>query len=90
MSQKFLLQYAITEAAGPGRARHFAAHRARLEDFHNAGHLMGAGPVGVPPTGALGIFNSRAAVMEFVAGDPFVLTGLVATQRIEEWNPVFL
>ena len=90
MSQKVLLHYAMTEAAGPGRARHFAAHRARMQDFYDAGHLVGAGPVGVPPTGALGIFNSRAAVAEFVASDPFVLAGLIATHRIEEGNPAFL
>ena len=36
--------------------------------------------------GAMGIFTTRAAVEEFVRGDPFVLHGVVRNWTIREWN----
>ena len=90
MPQKFLLHYWVADRAERGLQAHFPAHRARLQQFHDQGDLEGAGPVGVPPTGAPGIVNSRAGVVVFVAGDPFVVQGYVADHRIEEWNPAFM
>lgn len=69
---------------------HFPAHRARLDDFHARGLLIAAGPLGNPPEGAMGIFTSREAAEEFIAGDPFVTNGLVGTWRLVEWNAAFL
>ena len=43
---------------------HFPAHRARLDEFHARGTLLMAGPCADPAE-------------EIVAGDPFVLCGLV-------------
>lgn len=65
---------------------HFATHRTRLAEFHAKGTLLMAGPYGSPPVGALGIFTSRAAAEEFVAGDPFVLNGVVADYSFHEWS----
>ena len=36
----------------------------------------------------MGVFTTRAAAEEFVAGDPFVLCGLVRTCTIREWNEI--
>ena len=47
---------------------------------------MMVGPYGTPPLGALGIFTSRAAAEEFVAGDPFVINGVVGKHSIHEWR----
>ena len=58
---KILMFY---ELAPGGLARaepHYAAHVARLQEFHKRGDLLMAGPYGNPPTGALGIFTSRQA-----------------------------
>lgn len=66
----------------------FAAHRARLDEFHDKGVLLMAGPYGAPPVGALGVFTSRDAAEEFVKGDPFVLNGVVARYTLHDWNEV--
>jgi hypothetical protein len=77
------------EALGKLR-EHFPAHRARLEEFHKRGVLIGAGPLGNPPESAMGIFTTREAAEEFISGDPFVTHGLVAKWRLVEWNAAFL
>jgi len=68
----------------------YPAHRERLNEFHRRGVLVAAGPLGKPPVAALGIFTTREAAEEFVAGDPFVMSGAVASWRIVEWDAVFL
>ena len=67
---------------------HFAAHRARLDDFHKRGLLLMAGPYGNPPAGALGVFTTREAAEEFVKDDPFVLNGVVSRYFFHDWNEV--
>jgi len=69
---------------------HFPAHRARLDAFHARGVLLGAGPLGNPPEGAMGIFTTREDAEEFVRDDPFVTNGLVSKWRLVEWNAAFL
>jgi uncharacterized protein YciI len=65
-----------------------AAHRARLDEFHERGVLLMAGPYSDPHEGAIGIFTSREAAKEFIKGDPFVLNGVVRSWQIHEWNEV--
>jgi hypothetical protein len=78
-----------TEPEGMARAReHFAAHRARLDAFHARGVLAMAGPFTEHSKGAMGIFTTREAAEEFVAGDPFVVHGVVARWTLQEWNQV--
>lgn len=65
-------------------------HRAYLRGLAESGALRVSGPwVGGAP-GALLIFggDSEEAVRGYVAGDPFVLAGLVASFDVREWNPV--
>jgi hypothetical protein len=38
--------------------------------------------------GALGIFTTREAAEEFVAGDPFIKCGVVDSWRVREWRSV--
>jgi uncharacterized protein YciI len=48
-----------------------------------------AGPLDDPPTGdALAVFTTREAAEEFVADDPFVTGGVVASWRIRPWREV--
>lgn len=86
---KVLLFYEMFPDAMPKAIENFPAHRARLEAFHARGVLLGAGPMGNPPEGAMGMFTTREAVEEFVAGDPFVLNGVVAKWRLVEWYAEF-
>ena len=69
---------------------HYPAHRARLDEFHGRGILLAAGPLGNPPEGAMAIFTTRGAAEEFIEGDPFVVSGLVSTWRLVEWNAAFI
>lgn len=66
---------------------HYPAHVARCEDFTARGTLIAFGAFGDPQAeGSMAIFTTRDAAEEFVAGDPFVLHGVVAGHRIQEWN----
>lgn len=83
---KYVLLY---ETAAEARAKvpeHFPAHRALWEKYRAAGTLLMIGPFTNPGEGAMGIFTTREAAEEFVANDPFVIHGLVATWRLLEWN----
>jgi uncharacterized protein YciI len=70
--------------------QHFPAHRARWQEYADAGTLLAIGPMEDPRDGALGVFTTREAAESFVAGDPFVLHDLVASHRITGWNEVLL
>jgi uncharacterized protein YciI len=86
---KHVLQYTAVEGFLPLAQQHGAAHRARLEEFHARGVLLMAGPLDDPPTGdALAVFTRREAAEEFVADDPFVTGGVVASWRIRPWREV--
>jgi uncharacterized protein YciI len=87
---KFVSFYDVAPEALPLIMEHFPAHRARLEEFHARGVLIAAGPLGTPPTSAMGIFTSREAAEKFIKGDPFVIHGIVASWRVVEWNAAFL
>lgn len=87
---KIVCLYDVAEDALPKVMIHFPAHRARLDEFHARGVLLAAGPLGNPPEGAMAIFTTREAAEEFVAGDPFVIHGLVSRCRLLEWNAAFI
>ncbi|HTY01530.1 MAG TPA: YciI family protein [Bacteroidota bacterium] len=68
----------------------FPEHRKRLEEFHARGVLLMSGPLLNPTDIALGVFTSREAAEEFIAGDPFVQNGVVAKWSIREWREVLV
>jgi uncharacterized protein len=75
---KYVVFYESADDVYTKAAEHFAAHVARYEDFHAKGELVMVGTFADPQTeGAMAIFTSREAAEEFVAGDPFVLNGVV-------------
>lgn len=83
---KFVLLYELAADGMSKVMENYAAHSARLNDFHARGVLLMAGPLGNPPEGALAIFTTREAAEEFIAGDPFVTNGVVGTSRVVEWQ----
>jgi uncharacterized protein YciI len=85
---KYVLSYETNAESLPLARLHFPAHRARIDEFAARGTLLMVGPFADPADGALGIFTTRAAAEEFVAGDPFVLCGLVKACTIREWNEI--
>lgn len=86
---KYLMTYRATDDFRTLAGVHLAAHRARLDEFHARGVLLLAGPLGEPGNGdAIGVFTTREAAEEFVAGDPFVVHGVVAEWSVRPWNEV--
>jgi uncharacterized protein YciI len=86
---KYVLTYKSVEDFRVKAQEHGAAHVARLHEFSARGVLLMAGPLDDPPSGdALGIFTSQEAADEFVAGDPFVLNGVVESYSIRPWREV--
>jgi hypothetical protein len=69
---------------------HYAEHSAYADRFHEAGTLELIGAFGDPQTqGSMAIFNTREAAEEFIAGDPFVLNGVVERTEIREWAEAY-
>jgi uncharacterized protein len=85
---KVLMFYEIAPDGMAKAQANYAAHAARLDEFHQQGSLLMAGPYGNPPVGALGVFTSREAAEAFVAGDPFVVNGVVGRYTFQPWNEV--
>ncbi|WP_266180399.1 YciI family protein [Dyella humicola] len=85
---KFLMFYELAPDGLSKVQANLPGHQSRLREFHTGGSLLMAGPYGAPPLGAVGIFTSREAADEFIAGDPFVLNGVVGKYSIHEWFEV--
>jgi uncharacterized protein len=69
---------------------HFPAHLERLNAFHERGDLLLVGTFGDPQEqGSMAIFSTRDAAEEFVAGDPFVVNGVVASWEVRQWNELY-
>jgi len=83
---KYLMFYELAPDGLAKAQANFPAHQVRLSEFQKKGTLLMAGPYGNPPAGALGIFTTRAAAEEFVAGDPFVINGVVGKYTIHDWQ----
>ncbi|NYJ08943.1 YciI family protein [Petropleomorpha daqingensis] len=86
---KYLMTYRAVDGFLPLAQANIAGHRARLQEFHDRGVLLLAGPLGEPGNGdAIGVFTTREAAEEFIAGDPFVVNGVVAEWAVRPWNEV--
>jgi uncharacterized protein len=86
---RYVLTYRAVEGFLPLARQHGAAHVARLHEFHDRGVLLLVGTFDEPMNGdAMGVFTTREAAEEFVAGDPFVVHGVVASWAVRPWNEV--
>ena len=86
---KYVMRYTAVEDFMPLAQANGPAHVERLGAFHARGVLLLAGTLQEPMNGdALAVFTSREAAEEFVAGDPFVVNGVVASWEIRPWYEV--
>ena len=86
---KYVLLYEPADDVLTRAPEHFPAHSERIGEFHARGDLLMVGTFGDPVRqGSMAIFATRAAAEEFVAGDPFVLNGVVRRHELREWNEV--
>jgi uncharacterized protein YciI len=81
---KYVLIYDSADDVAQTAPVHFAAHRARWENFQADGTLLLIGPYS-DQSGALAVFTTRAAAEEFARSDPFVLNGVVRAWSVKEW-----
>jgi len=86
----FVLFYDSADDVYESAPRHFADHRARLDEFRARGELLLVGTFADPRRdGAMAIFRTQEGADEFARGDPFVLNGVVKAWRVTQWNEVF-
>jgi uncharacterized protein len=86
---KYVVLYESAEDVIPKARVHFPAHQARYQEYVDAGTLLMIGTFGDPQKeGSMGIFTTREAAEDFVAGDPFVLNGVARSYEIRAWNEV--
>jgi uncharacterized protein YciI len=87
---KYVVFYEPSDDVLTTAPAHMPAHRARLEEFHRRGTLLMVGTFGNPATeGSMAVFTTRESAEEFVAGDPFVLNGVIRGWQLREWNEIF-
>lgn len=68
------------EALFPGHVAHVQAHKAN-------GTLLSFGAFAdLVNHGSMGVFTSKEAAESFIANDPFVTGGIVATHEVREWT----
>jgi uncharacterized protein YciI len=87
---RYVVLYQSADNVAEKAPLHFAAHWARALEFHARGDLLLIGTFGDPQTqGSMSVFTTREGAEEFVAGDPFVLEGVVRDWEIREWTEAF-
>ena len=86
---KYVMTYRAVEDFLPLARENYPAHSARVEEFARRGDLLMVGTFDEPMNGeAMGVFTTREAAEEFIAGDPFVVNGVVASWAVRPWNEV--
>jgi uncharacterized protein len=82
---RYVLLYESAEDVREKAPLHFAAHRARWQEYLDQGTLLQIGTFS-DLEGSMAVFATREAAEEFAQTDPFVLNGVVRGWRIREWN----
>jgi uncharacterized protein YciI len=86
---KYVMSYRAVDDFLPLAQQHYPAHAARVQEFAARGDLLLVGTFDEPMNGeAMGVFTTREAAEEFIAGDPFVQHGVVADWSVRPWNEV--
>lgn len=89
MNAKYVVLYESADNVLEKAPAHYPAHSERVDAFHARGTLLLTGTFADPQEfGSMAIFTAREAAEEFIAGDPFVLNGVVRSWEIREWNEV--
>jgi uncharacterized protein YciI len=68
-----------------------AAHVSRSREWHESGRLLMAGAFldrPEDPISTMAVITSREAAEDYVAGDPFVVDGMVSEWQIRPWADI--
>ena len=88
---KHVLLYQPVADALERAPAHFEAHTAKADEFHARGTLRMYGTFGDGVAqGSMAIFTTREDAERFVAEDPFVQHGVVASYEIREWDEQYV
>ncbi len=87
---KYVVMYESADDVMTKAPLYLNEHRERWQEYLRDGTLLAIGPFADPREGSMGVFRTREAAEQFVAGDPFVLNGVVKNWSIREWNEVLL
>lgn len=84
----YLLLYTYVEDMAERRGPYREEHLAKIRAAREAGHITLAGALGTPPTGGAMVWTGVTPedIERFTAADPYVINGLVTSQRVERWN----
>ncbi|WP_426502496.1 YciI family protein [Dactylosporangium sp. McL0621] len=86
---KYVVLYTSADDVAAKAPAHFPAHKARLDEYHARGDLLMVGTFGDPQReGSMAVFRTRESAEAFVAGDPFVVNGVVARYEIRDWHEI--
>jgi uncharacterized protein YciI len=87
VSTKHVVLYEPADGMLERAPEHMDAHGARIREFHERGDILMVGTFGDPQReGSMSIFPTREAAEAFVAGDPFVLHGLIRRWELRRWD----
>lgn len=86
----YLLLYTYVEDMAERRGPYREEHLAKIRAERDAGRITLAGALGTPPSGGAMVWTGVTPedIERFTAADPYVINGLVTSQRIERWNLV--
>jgi uncharacterized protein len=89
VTPKYVVLYEPADDVLERAPEYMPAHSARIREFHERGDILMVGTFGDPRReGSMAIFPTREAADAFVAGDPFVVHGLVRRWELRQWNEV--
>jgi uncharacterized protein len=83
-----VLVYDYVEDVLERRAPHREAHLALIGQWHADGRIVIAGATGDPVSGALIVFRDDADIDAYLAADPYLPGGVVASHRVVPWTVV--
>lgn len=84
---KFVIFYKPNPAEFGKAEALFPGHVAHAHAYKEQGTLLSFGAFAdLVNHGSMGIFTSKEAAESFIANDPFVKGGIVATHEVREWT----
>lgn len=86
--EHFLLIYELAPDYLERRASLRDAHLSLAWNAADRGELLLGGAVGDPVESALLLFTDRSAAKRFAAADPYVVSGIVRSWRVQPWATV--
>lgn len=86
---KYVVFYESSENVASKAPLHMERHSALIDEFVASGRLLLIGTFADPQKdGAMSIFPTREAALDFVARDPFVAQGVVKAWTLKEWREI--